>query len=520
MAVERQVPPEGRVNDAAGGVRGWTLTLVCVATFMLMLDVTAVVVALPALRTSLRTDLPGAQWVVDAYTLALAAFLLTAGTLADRLGRKRAFVAGIVLFTLASLVVGVAPGILVVNIARAVQGTGAAVLFAVGPALLGQEFTGADRGKAFGLLGSVIGLALAVGPVVGGLVTTGLSWRWIFLLNVPIGAFALVAAVRRLRESRTPVAGGIDWAGTAVFGLAITALVLAFLRAEAAGWSSPLIVGLFAAGVAGLAAFVAQQRRLGPRAMFDLSLFGIPSFTGITVSTLFSNAAILAGIFLEIFYVQDALGHSPVITGLIFLPQTLTIFVVANITGAVMNKFPPGVLVGAAIAFIAAGLALAVLVGPHSSWVALLPFMVVTGIGMGIFNPPRAMITIGVTEPAKAGMANGMGETFQQVGTAIGIAAFGAVFHAQVVSSFTSSSLGKSLGSGASALGTQIATRGESAVSGAARDAAAAAYVHGLDTVMAVTAIVAAVGAIIAFLLIRSSDMHPSAMGEGQPDGA
>jgi EmrB/QacA subfamily drug resistance transporter len=504
----------------------WTLLIVCVGTFMLMLDVTAVAIALKSVGVSLDASFSDVQWVIDAYTLTLAALLLTSGSLADRLGRKRMFLVGLVIFTLASLVIGASPDIGTMIVARGVQGVGAAVMYAVGPALIGQEFQGPARGAAFGALGGVAGLAIAIGPLIGGFLTSGESWRWLFLINVPIGVFALLASVKKLRESSHPQAHPIDWLGTATFAVGLGLLVFGLLRSGAEGWSEPLILGSVAGGLGLLVVFLLIELRRGRAAMFDLSLFRIRSFAGVTVATLLSNAAVVSAIILQLFYMQSALGHSAWQTGLRFIPQTFTIFFVAMWTGTkLMARVSPGALIGLSIALIAVGTGLAALVTPGGSWIALLPCLVVTGVGMGMFNPPRAAVTIGVVEPARAGMANGMGESFQQVGVAVGIAVFGAMFQREVVSTFASSEVGRQLGDQAQAIGHLVVVNGAEgaasqvppALAGATRTAAEAAFVHGFVEIMLVCGAVAAVGSIIAYALIRRRDLHASALG---PDPA
>ncbi|AJE80493.1 major facilitator superfamily MFS1 [Streptomyces albus] len=524
-ATVASTPTDLAPDKAAGTARPWTLALACVAMFMLMLDVTVVNVALQDLRTSLDAGFAGLQWVIDSYTLTLAAFLLTGGSLADRLGRKRVFLAGLVLFTLSSLAAGLAQDVLTLNIARGVQGAGAALLFSVGPALIGHEFRGADRGKAFGLFGAIAGLALALGPLVGGLLTDSLSWRWIFLVNVPIGVLALVAGLLRLRESREPSAHRVDWAGMTAFGLGLALIVLGFLRGEADGWTSAPILAAFAAGLILLAAFVLVEKRLGERAMFDLTLLRNPTFTAVCCATLLSNATSLAAVFLQISYVQNVLGYSPWDTGLRFMPMMITLFVVSAITGGLLAKVSPGLLIGLSIGLIALGMGLMVLVDADSSWTAMLPSMIVTGVGMGLFNPPRAAVTIGVVRPEKAGMASGMGETFQQVGVAVGVAAFGALFHHKAVDAFTATDAGGALGAGAHEVGRSVATGGTSALGDtvapgrleAVTEAARTAFVDSLSDVMVLCALFAAVGAAIAFAGIRRRDLHESAQA---PDPA
>ncbi|MEZ0089683.1 MFS transporter [Streptacidiphilus sp. EB129] len=519
VTVTEHAPGEA-AEAAPGSNRWWTLAIISIATFMLMLDLTVVNVALPELRTSLHAGFSDLQWVLDAYALTLAALLLTGGSLADRLGRKRVFIAGFAIFTLSSLAAGAAPGILELNLARGAQGVGAAVLFAVGPALLGQEFRGKDRAMAFGVFGGVSGLAIAFGPLIGGGLTDGLSWRWIFFVNVPIGIVAMLLGALRIRESAEPGAHRVDWAGVTVFSAALSLLVLGFLRGEAEGWTSAPILAMFTGAAALLALFVVIERRAGADAMLDLSLFRIRTFIGVSAATLFANAAGMATIFLQVSYVQNVLGYSPWETGLRFLPLTLTLFVAAAVTGSLTVVVPPRVLMGVSLTLLATGLALITLVGVHSSWTALLPSMIVTGAGMGMFNPPRASLSIAVVEPGRAGMAAGMGETFQQVGVAIGIAAFGAMFQNRVASSFAASAAGGRLGSQAQEFGKGVAAGAgdqlaRSLPRGLAQpvaEAARTAFVHGLDLVVLCCGGVAAVAALIGFTMISRRDLHESAL--------
>lgn len=502
--------------------RVWTLTIVSTAAFMLMLDLTVVNVALPHMRTALRADFSDLQWVLDAYALTLAVFLLTGGSLADRLGRKRVFQTGFVVFTLASLACGLAPDVTALNIARAAQGLGAALLFAVGPALIGHEYRGKDRGLAFGVFGAVSGLAIAFGPLIGGALTDLLSWRWIFLVNVPIGVAVVLVGAWRLKESRDPQPHGVDWAGLAVFSAALTLVVLGFMRGQAEGWTSPLILGMFTAGIVLLAVFVPLELRRGAAAMLDLSLFRIPTFNGISLTAFIANATVLSAIFLQGSYMENVLGHSPWETGVRFLPLTLTLFAAAAATGPLTVSLPPRLLVGTALACIAVGLFLMGRVTVEDEWTALLPSMIVSGVGLGMFNPPRASLCIGVTEPAKAGMASGIGETFQQVGVAVGIAGFGALFQNRVVGAFTHSDAGRQLGPHAAEAGRAAAAGGgreltatlPPALADQVTAAARAAFVHGLNDVLFACGVLASVGAVIGFVFIRSTDLHSSALGD------
>lgn len=527
MAAESRTPESTMHRPASPTperVQAWTLTIVCVTTFMLLLDVTVVNVGLPSIRDSLHASFADTQWVIAGYTLTMAAFLLTSGSLADQVGRKRVFTVGLAVFTLSSLTAGLAVGPLMLNLARGVQGVGGAMLFAIGLALIGQEFHGArERGRAFGLWGSVGGLAFAFGPLIGGFLTHSLSWRWIFLVNVPIGVFAIVATMLRLRESRNPRAHPIDWAGMATFGLALGLLLFAFMAGNKLGWDCLPIVLAFGFGAALLVTFVVIQHLKGDAAMLDLSLFRNRSFNGVAWGTFLNNAASLSTVFLLISYMQNVLGYSAWDTGLRFLPLTMTLFVVAVLTGRLGSNVAPGVLLGLAITLIAVGLGLVLLVHPGSSWTALLPSLIVTGVGMGMFNPPRAAVTVGVVGPARAGMASGMGQTFQQVGVAMGVSAFGALFQSCVVSEFTSSPAGHQLAGQAASVGRSIAAGDDltGMVPAAQLDAVTAAgrvaFVHSLTEVVGYCAVVAAIGAFVAFYLIRRRDLHQSALAASGP---
>ncbi|MER0244310.1 MFS transporter [Streptomyces sp. HSW2009] len=518
-------PPPASTDAPAG--RGWTLATVCVATFMLMLDLTVVNVALPDMRETFDASFADLQWVLDAYALGLAVFLLTAGSLADRFGRKKLFNLGFVIFLLASLACGLAGDVVVLSIARSVQGLGAAVLFAIGPALIGHEYRGKDRGAAFGVFGGVAGLAIAFGPLIGGALTEGLNWRWIFLINLPVGIIALAIGLVRMRESSDAKPHALDWWGLVTFSGALALLVLGFLRGEAEGWGSAPIVGMFTAATVLFLVFFLVERRLGDAAMLDLSLGRNTTFNGISAVTLLCSAATMSAIFLQISYVQNVLDFSAWDTGLRFLPLTLTLFVAAAIAGSLTAVVPQRLLVGTAMAAIALGLWLVTLVDADSSWTALLPSMAATGVGMGLFNPSRASLSIAVAEPEKAGMASGIGETFQQVGVAVGIASVGALFQSRVVDLFVASDAGKQLGPGAEEFGHAAAAGGGDEAAAAApaglrdtlEEAARAAFVDGLHDVMIVCAVLAALGSAIGYAFIRTRDLHESAIAGTQPPG-
>ncbi|WP_280225554.1 DHA2 family efflux MFS transporter permease subunit [Nocardia farcinica] len=513
------VGAETATRRSAGAI--WTLVVVALATFMLMLDLTVVNVALPDIRAAFGSSFSALQWILDAYALGLAAVLLAAGSLADRLGRKRVFDAGLVIFVLSSLACGLAPNDLVLIVARFVQGLGGAILFAVGPALLGHEFRGKDRGMAFGVFGGVTGLAIAFGPLIGGGLTETAGWRWIFLINVPVTIAALVIGYLKVRESRSDTPPPVDWPGMITFSAGLFFLVLGFMRGEQDGWTSLTIIGCFALAVVLLAVFTRLQITRPGRAMFDLSLFGSRTFNGLSAVTALCALTVMPALFLLISYVQNMLGYSAFASGLRFLPLTLLLFVAAAVAGSLVTKLPPAVLVGVSQLLIAGGLLAVVLVDVDSAWTALIPAMILIGLGMGVFNPPRAAFSIAVTTPDKSGMASGINETFQQAGVAIGIAAVGAFFQNRVAGAFTETDTARRVfGEQVDTAGDAVAAAGPSAVldglpasvSGAVRAAAETAFVDGLRTAMVLAAVLAAVSGVIAFCTMRRSDLDPAAL--------
>ena len=319
---------------------------------MLLLDITIVNVALPAIEKALHASFSDLQWVVDAYALALATCVLTAGALADLFGRKRLFVIGIILFTIASAACGIAGDPLFLIIARGAQGIGGATMFATALALLSQEFHGKERGTAFGIWGATIGLAVAIGPLVGGMLTSWLSWRWIFLVNIPIGVVAVALAVAQLRESSDPEHSRLDPVGLVTLTSGLFCLILALIEGNSHGWSSGLIIALLVAATVLLAAFVVSQA-VQSTSMVDLALFRRPAFVGAQI-TAFAISSTLFAMFLYLtLYLQDVLRLSPLQTGVRFLPLSLVSFVAAPVAGRLSARVPIRLLLGSGLALVA-----------------------------------------------------------------------------------------------------------------------------------------------------------------------
>src|SRR5690349_5107132 len=273
----------GREDRGQRGNKWWTLVAVCLGTFMLLLDITIVNVALPDIQRALHSSFADLQWVVDAYALTLALFLLTAGSLADIYGRRVLYLIGLVVFTGASALCGFATSTLMLQLSRGLQGVGGAIMFAVSLALLANAFRGKDRGVAFGVWGAVTGLAVAIGPLIGGVLTSGLSWRWIFFVNVPIGIAAVALTTMRVTESRAPRAARPDWAGFMIFTAALASLVYGLIESNQRSFTNGLVLGCLAAAAGLLADFVIVERR-SAHPMFDLKLLRLPAFSGGSVA--------------------------------------------------------------------------------------------------------------------------------------------------------------------------------------------------------------------------------------------
>jgi EmrB/QacA subfamily drug resistance transporter len=491
----------------------WTLTAVSVGIFMLLLDLTIVNVALPDIQRDLDASLSDLQWVIDAYALTLAALLLTAGSLADLLGRRRVFAVGIAFFTAGSLLCGLATDPLFLSLARAFQGIGGAVMFATALALIAHAFRGRERGVAFGVFGAVTGVAVAVGPVIGGVITSGLSWRWIFLVNIPLGVAAMAVTLLRIDESRDPAASRPDWIGFVTFSGALAALVYGLIRGNAEGWGSPLIVGCLAGAALLLGAFVVAER-VQRAPMFDLSLLRKPTFVGGLAAAFAISASLFSLLTFLVLYLQNVLGYSAAGTGVRFLALTGAIFLTAGIAGRLSSQVPTRLLIGPGFALIGLGLLLMRGLDPASDWTHLLPGLIVAGVGAGLVNVPLASTAVGVVEPARAGMASGINSTFRQVGIATGIAALGALFTAQVRDGVQGALAGTPLGGAAHRIAEQV-SGGEASqaiagvpapLRGTVAEASRAAFVGGLNDILLVGAVIAFAAAVTALALIRQRD--------------
>jgi EmrB/QacA subfamily drug resistance transporter len=419
VAVSTQTP--------AGPKTSWLpLVAIVLAVFMLMLDATVVTVALPAMARELGGDITDLQWVMNAYTIAMAAVQLSAGALADRYGRRRLFLISVGWFAVASVACGLATTVPLLIAARVAQGLAGAVMFATTLALIGQNYSGPARGTAFAVRGTTAGIAVVLGPVIGGLLTDGLGWRWIFLVNLPVAVAALLIGRSKLRRREELMrARRIDVPGPLLLAAGLVALVYALLSAIDKGWTDPLILGcLTGAGVA-LAAFLIVERRL-THPMLDLRLFTDRGFVGTQIGSCTVQGSVFALFVFFSVYFQDHLGRSVIAAGLSFLPIVIPIMIAGAAVGALLDRIPPRLAVGTALALIGVGLALMLGVTDRTGWGHLLPGMIVTGFGCGIALPVLGTLAVDVP-PARIGVASGVNNTALQLGFAIGLAVYGAV---------------------------------------------------------------------------------------------
>ncbi|HKF77111.1 MAG TPA: DHA2 family efflux MFS transporter permease subunit [Candidatus Dormibacteraeota bacterium] len=407
----------------------WVVALASAAFFMSALDLLVVMTALPAMQRQFGAGLATLQWTVNAYSLASAAGIITAAALADRLGRRLVFVSGLVLFTSASAACALAPAAEFLIGARAVQGVGAALLAPTSLTILASAFPPERRGAIVGIWGGLGGLAIAAGPLVGGAVTQGLSWHWIFWVNVPIGVVAAALSCLRLAESRGP-ATQLDIPAVALVSAGATGVVFGLVRAAALGWGAPQVVGSLVLGVLLLAGFAVWERRT-PEPMLPPRLFRRREFVAANISTFLTSASLLGAAFLVSQYLQVVQGSSPLLAGLRFLPMTATPLVVSPAAGMLSDRVGrrPVMMVGLVLLAVGLGwLALVATAGADYGPLVLPLLVAGAGVSMSFATAPSAALS--AVSPADMGKASGANGTFQRFGAAFGIAVATAIFTA------------------------------------------------------------------------------------------
>ena len=405
----------------------WTLAAVSFALFMIMLDNTIVNVALPSIGRGLDVGVSQLEWVVNAYTLSFAAFMLTGGRLADLYGRRLIFDVGLVAFTLSSLACALAPNAATLIAARSFQGMGAALMMPATLSIISNAFPASERGTAIGIWAGVAGSALAIGPLLGGLLTEHAGWSWVFFVNVPVGVLAFAASLVLVVESRAgEQRQRLDLPGLATSALGLLALVYALIEANGYGWTSARILVLFSAAAVLLVAFVVIEAR-SRRPMLDLSLFRNATFSGANLAALLVSLAMFGIFFFVSLYMQNVLGYSPVHTGVVFLPMSVLVVIAAPLAGKVTDLIGPRWPIAVGMTLLSAGLLSFSRLGPHATFADLLPGMVVGGIGMGIAMGPMTTAALSTVTVDEAGVVSGVLTTSRQVGGALGVALMGAI---------------------------------------------------------------------------------------------
>ena len=407
----------------------WAFVVTSTAGFMAALDNLVVTTALPSIRAHLGGGITDLEWTVNAYTLTFAVLLMLGAGLGDRFGRRRVFTIGLSLFTLSSLAAALAPDIGALIAARAAQGVGAALLTPVSLTLLTAAVPPAKRGAAFGAWGAVNGMAVALGPLIGGTVVEHLSWQWIFALNVPIGLALIPLARLRLTESHGPN-GRLDIPGTTLASTGLFGIVFGLIRGNADGWTSPTVLAGLVAGAALLIGFVLWELRTDAP-LLPMRLFRNRTFAAVNTASLLMSLGMFGAVFLLSQWLQNAQGYSPMEAGVRMLPWTAMPMLVSPIAGLFVNRIGGRIIIVTGLVLQAAGLTwFALLVAAHVSYASQLPGLILSGIGMALFFTPVAAVLMGSVRPEEQGMASGANNALREVGGALGIAVLTSVFTA------------------------------------------------------------------------------------------
>ena len=488
-------------------MRRWLpLLTICIGTFMLLIDVTIVNVALPRMVTDLHASFGALQWVVDAYALTLAALLMGVGSVADLVGHRRAYIAGLAVFALSSFACGIAPTSGALIAARVVQGAGAAAMFATTFALLNSSYAGRDRGTAFGIWGAVTGASAAIGPVLGGLLTEGLSWRWIFFVNLPASVAAIALCAFALSDVHAPIRRRVDLPGLVAFSGAAAFATYALIRANERGWSNALTWWMLALAAVLLVAFVAIEART-EQPLIDLELLRGRRFVGVLLGGLLLPFAAFATFTYTSIWLQSVIGLSPIQAGFTGLPLSLSAFAVSATVSRHLHARRADRVIGGGLVLIGlGGVAGTALVHGSASWPALVPGYMLIGIGVGIATPILGSVAMALVPPQRGGMAAGAVNTMRQLGFAFGIAALGSVFAARAASVLTDHSVPAAGAMSRAVAGGQAQALLGAAPAGArgALDGAVhAAAVGGVQASFAVSAVVGLAAAALVLTLMR-----------------
>ncbi|MFL9945846.1 MFS transporter [Paraburkholderia agricolaris] len=486
------------------------------APFLIMLDSNIVAVSLPAIARDLHGEFTDVEWVVSAYILPFAALLIPAGALADRLGRRRMLLLGLSIFTLASLLCGLAPGLAVLNGARAMQAVGAALQLSAALAVITHGFQPQERARVYAILGTVLGIAPSLGPLVGGLVTSYLGWRWAFLINVPIGVGLVTLIVFSVDESRDPNAGRLDLPGIVLFGSGLFSMVWALIAANSVGWGNAATFSKLVVGALLLVAFVFAER-MHPRPMVDLSIFRDRTVVGAAIAMFGYAAAAQVMMTLLPLYLQDTFSYSPATAGLAMIPFALPLLIGPGVGGKLASRVSSRAILVFGLALVAIGdafTATTILAG-FGYWAAAIG-MLITGSGAGLLNGETTKAQISAVSPDRAGMASGIAGATRFVGIIVGLAGLGAVLAGVAEGSlhrlgapqvaghamdWHALSL-RIMGGDANGALSVLPAETRKAIEHAVRSSVA----HGFGSALAVGAIVAAVAGALSWLFIRRVD--------------
>ncbi|MFM9610505.1 MFS transporter [Streptomyces niveiscabiei] len=519
MTQDARPRPPAETAPAAGG--GWLLAMTSLAAVLMTLDITVVNVALPEVAADLDAGLTGLQWVVNAYTLVFAALLLPAGSLSDRMGRRRLFLTGVAVFTAASAGCGAAPGVGTLIACRALQGLGGALVMSTALALIAGAYEGRRRQSAIGMFSAAGGAAAALGPLVGGAVVEGLDWRWIFYVNLPVGVLIVLGTVLRVprddRAGRLPrPQGRFDLVGLLLAAGSLLGLNYGLVTGPEHGWTSASALLPLVGGALLIAGFVGWETRQRDNALFDVRLLRVPSFSGAIVLSFVCRVVSFGILPYLILWLSGMLGHGPLGTGLRLLAMTAFIMLVAPFSGLLLKVLPTRGVMALGTGITAVGLLTMARVGPDDSWLVMLPGLVLLGIGGAIAFPPLMGIAVGVVPPERAGMASGMTNTFFPLGTATGVAAFGAVFGTRIDHDLDDTRLaalhvpeGMRQQVRDSVAAGQFGQLERALPAGAREpvlDAARSALTAGLATILVAAAVISLLAALVSWTLIRDQD--------------
>lgn len=488
-------------------MRKWApLIAVCLGTFMLLIDVTIVNVALPDLTKDLGATFSQLQWVIDIYALALAALLLGAGSIADAIGLKKVYLAGLSIFALASLACGTAQNVEWLIIARGIQGIGGAAMFATTVALINVSYQGRDRGTGYGIWGAVAGAGAGAGVVIGGVLTQFLSWHWVFLVNLPISVIAIGLSIVVFTDGERKRVH-LDVSGMITFTAAAGLLTFGIIRAGEDGWTARGPVIAFLVGLAAAVVFILVQRRHS-NPLIDLRLLRSRAFTGATLASLLLSLSAFSSLVLVSIWLQSVIGLDPLGAGLALLPLAGTAFVVAGAFGRFMDAVPPVAPIAGGLLLIGLGGLLLNLVQNDSSWPALTPGLIVIGIGVGLSNPPLTSTALAAVSREHSGMASGIVNTARQLGLAFGVAILGTVFTARAADVLlkanvpNSDDVAQAVSGGQSA---QVIAQAPAELRSQLDTAIHDAFASGLHGAFLVAGGLGVLGAVLCYLLLRGA---------------